>query len=621
MRRTTAILLLTLLCHTLAAQEVLLPLRHTAPSPTKNDTVLQLPFFDDFSNPDRSAALWHLGGTFINQGYAPLPPTVGMATLDAFDAQGRLYPTTTGQLFTGDTLLSRPIRLDSVFSPYARPLSPSDSIYFSLFYLPGGGYGNMWERIGDTPEPQDSLILEFYNPTTQSWERVWSTPGCSADTLFARTGSYWQFLHIPIRQSQYLQPGFQFRLYNLCSLNNNNKNGLLSNADQWNIDYVSINAGRRINDTAARDIAFVDPAPSLLKNYQAMPARQFTPDELRDSLPLVITNLFSEELATTYGYTLTDNNGQILATYNGGMENAPVYWHGHTYQTSAAHSLPPLNVNLPVGTTHQPSSYTIVHTLREGVNGDLHTQNDTIARTQTFDNYYAYDDGTPENGYGLNSTNPNVKLAYRFHLNTEDTLTALLLYFNHTYADQNNAIRFYLTVWDDNNGHPGNIIYQDRERRKPLFEGFNRYVRYLLEEPLVCSGTIYIGLQQTSADYINLGFDRNNDASSHILYLTGSEWQTTILRGALMLRPAFGHRATLAIPSTQPAATQAFALQNRIAIDTRQAAILTIYNLKGQTVYQRSTPSGPCRTLTQPLPAGLYLVRFGNSAAQKIIIK
>ncbi len=621
MQRIVAILLLFLLGNTLAAQEVLLPLcRQHTPQP-KNDTLVELPFFDDFSSPAMSRSLWYLGGTFVNQGYAPLPPTIGMATLDAFDEEGDLYPTATGQLFTGDTLLSRPIRLDSLFHPYSRPISPSDSIYLSFFYLPGGGYGNMWERIGDTPEKQDSLILEFFNPTDSCWERVWSTRGYPADTLFAHTGSYWQFRDIPIRDPQYLKAGFQFRFYNLCSLDNNNKPGLLSNADQWNIDYISLNVGRHKADTASRDVAFVNPAPSLLRNYQAMPARQFTPSDMRDSLPLTITNRFTEELATTYIYTVYDNNGQTLTTYNGGLENTPVYWRNHSYQTAAAHAMPPLDLTLPVATDHQPTSYTVVHGLREGVSGDNHPQNDTIVFTQIFDNYYAYDDGTPENGYGLNSTSPDVRLACRFTLNTEDTLTALHLYFNRAYANGNNNIRFYITVWDDNNGHPGNIIYRDCDRRSPLFEGFNRYVRYLLEEPLICSGTIYVGLQQTSADYINLGFDRNNDASAHIFYLTGTEWQNTILRGSLMLRPAFGHSATLATIQPEQTNNRIHVQDNRIVVETHQSAPITIYNIKGQPIHLSRTPDGPSQTITQPLPSGLYLVRIGIDPAQKIIIE
>ena len=620
MKHIASILLLLLCSSALVAQEALSTLcRPEMPERKGNDSVLVLPFFDDFSIATRSTNQWHLGGAFVNQGYAPLPPTIGMATLDAFKADGTLYPTAASQLFTGDTLTSRPIRLDSLFQPYTRPLSAGDSVYLSFFYLPGGGYGNMWERIGDTPENQDSLILEFYAPAQHQWKRVWVTPGIPADTLFARTNSYWQFVDIPLLDTQYFHSGFQFRFCNLCSLDNINKNGILSNADQWNIDYVYLSQSRHYRDTATRDIAFVKPAPSMLKHYQSMPARQFTPSDMADSLPLTITNRFTEEFGTDYGYRIYDSHNLPLHTYDGGYENTPVYWSAHAYQTSPAHARPPLGYTLPVP-SDSPSSFTIVHGLREGVSGDPYTQNDTISFTQTFDNYYAYDDGTPENGYGLTSTTPDVRLACRFTLNTEDTLTALHLYFNHTLADQNSSIRFYITVWDDADGHPGNIIYQDQDRRRPLFNGFNQYVRYTLEQPLVCSGTIYIGLEQTSADFINLGFDRNNDASQHILYLTSSEWQTSILRGSLMLRPAFGQRATLAIgPQTDKTFT-AFRQGNCIVVRTTAPAPITIYNIMGQKVFESSSQHTSTQCTTHPLPAGLYLVRVGNSPAHKIAI-
>ncbi|MBO4600578.1 MAG: hypothetical protein J5641_07550, partial [Bacteroidales bacterium] len=531
----------------MSAQEVLLPVKYQPlPGMKEGGERLTLPFFDDFSSMRITQRNWQLGGTFINEGYAPLPPTRGMATLDAFDADGCLYPTTTEQLFSCDTLTSMPIRLDSIFEPYQRPLAAEDSIYLSFFYLPGGGYGNMWERIGDCPESADSLVLEFFDAENNTWDRIWSSSGCPADTLFARTGSYWQFQDICITESKYLHKDFRFRFRNYCSLSNLNKTGIISNADQWNIDYVLINAGRTLGDKTSRDVAFVMPAPSMLEHYQAMPARQFTATEMAENVPLTITNLFAEELATDYRYHVYNEQGVEVYAYDGGYENIPVFWRGLQYQTSPAHAYPPVGYTFAVA-DDEPRTYTVVHHVRDGVSGDIHTQNDSATFLQVFDNYYAYDDGVPENGYGLTSTSSHVKIAYRFRLNVEDTLTALYMYFNRTLRDENADIRFAITVWDDADGVPGNIIYQDANRRKPLFEGFNQYVRYLLEEPVVCNGTIYVGFEQYSPDYINLGFDRNHDASTEILYLSSTSWQTSILRGALMMRPYFGHRATLAV--------------------------------------------------------------------------
>lgn len=600
------------------AQEALLPVRHAAvPADKEVSDRLTLPFFDDFSSPILSGGLWQLGGTFVNDGYAPLPPTRGMATLDAFDSEGRLYPTTTEQLFACDTLTSLPIRLDSVFVPYPRALKAEDSVYLSFFYLPGGGYGNMWERIGDTPEGVDSLVLEFYDATNDEWQRVWSVAGCSADTLYAHTGRYWQFCDVCIAEQRYLNANFRFRFRNYCSLTNLNKLGMISNADQWNVDYVLLNAGRHSGDTTSRDVAFVRPASSMLRHYQAMPANQFVASEMADHVQLTIANLFSEELATDFHYYVYDERGVEVYNYDGGYENIPVYWRGLQYQTSSAHAQPPVGYTFPVA-GQESASFTVVHHVREGVSGDVHKENDSAVFVQVFDNYYAYDDGTPENGYGITSTSSRVKIAYRFRLNVEDTLTAVYMYFNRTLNDESGDIRFAITVWDDADGLPGNIIYQDATRRRPQFEGFNRYVRYVLEEPLVCGGTIYVGVEQYSPDYINLGFDRNNDASNEILYLTGTNWQTSILRGALMIRPYFGQRATLDIPQmAESRSFNAYSVGATLFVESDVPQPIQIFNALGIRVFG---PRATAYLRLADLPKGLYLVKVGTQKAQKVIV-
>jgi len=620
MRRSILIIGLILASLTLSAQEVLMPLKHQLPMQRKSAEALTLPLFDDFSDTTLSFQQWDLGGANVNQGFAPLPPTIGMVTLDAFDAEGNLYPTAVSQFFGGDTLASLPIRLDSIFNPYPRALAPGDSVYLSFFYVPGGGYGNMWERLGDIPESGDSLILEFYVPSEDTWRHMWSIEGCEADSLYAHTGTYWQFVNLLIEEPVFFQDGFRFRFRNYCSLDNATKKGLLSNADQWNIDYVLLKADRNRMDSTSRDVAFVNPASSMLKNYQAMPAKQYISAEMKDSLGVTITNLYSEELACNYGYRILDEDGVDVHTYNGGFENAPVYWRGYQYQSSHAHAKPVLNYDFPEG-MEAPTTYTVVHGVREGVSGDNYRQNDTIRFTQVFDNYYAYDDGTPENGYGISSTSSRVSLACQFHLNVEDTLTALSLYFNRTLNDENEDIRFYITVWDDVDGRPGNIIYQDQERRKPLFRGFNQYVRYDLEEPVVCNGTVYVGFSQTTADFINLGFDRNNDASEHIFFLTSASWQTSILRGALMLRPYFGHLEPLSIDSrVDDSRTHVYSNQSRIIIRTDQRGPIAVFDVMGRVVYSEVNSQPEATIATHLLSRGVYLVKVGALPAKKVVV-
>ena len=527
-------------------QEVLLPaswaVRQTVMPAPKSDNALGLPFFDDFSDymGAPSPALWDCGGALVNRGFGPLAPTVGVLTLDALDGEGRLYEQAAASLFPADTAMSLPIRLDT--------LAAADSVVLSFYYLPGGGSGNLWERVGDTPESGDSLFLEFYAAADSQWHTVWCRGGVSVDSLVAQTGRSWQYVAIAIEDSIYFDSTFRFRFRNYCSIEDNGKVGMAGGGDQWNIDYVVMDRGRTASATPVfRDVAFVEDAPSMLAHYYAMPARQFRAAEMAATLHTTIANLYSSALATQYGYAVVDEQGDTLYRYDGGYENAPPFLPEGVYQTAAAHAAPAVGYTFEQSS--EPRQYTVVHTVREGVGGDGWQQNDTVRFSQVFDNYYAYDDGSAENGYGLTSTASRVYLAYRFDLNEEDTLTAVDMMFNPTLDGGNEAIQFYLTVWRAEAGVPGTVLYRDDARRRPETGAYGRYV---LEQPAVVDGSVFVGFEQVGNNYINIGFDRNTNSSDRIYYLTSTTWQQSILSGSLLLRPCFGQRATEGIARLSP---------------------------------------------------------------------
>ncbi len=616
-------------CPLMQAQEYLVPLQNRPHeyvlSKSGDSTTLQLPFADDFSNysgiPDIHR--WHGQQCFVNDGYGALPPTIGMATLDALDAHGELYASASTSIFSADTLTSLFVRLDSVLSPYAHMLTPGDSVCLSFYYLPGGGYGNMWERLGDAPEEQDSLILEFYCASENRWILVWSVGGVSSDTLQAQTGTRWQYVCIPIKDSRYFNDKFQFRFRNYCSMDANPKTGIVGNSDQWNIDYILLDKGRSSTTPSFRDVAFVDRAPSMLRRYQAMPYKQFRSDEMKDTIGITITNLYNQSLTTHYGYSISDEQGNTISDYNGGYENAPVFLPNHTYQTHLAHARPPINFSYPVGDS--PCTFKTIHIVTEGVAGDSHTENDTISFSQIFDNYYAYDDGVAENGYGLTANGSRMYIAYQFTLNEADTLTAIDLYFNSTRNNENIGIQFYLCIWSDDNGKPGTLLYKDTQRQRTVFQGLNQYIRYTLSLPTVVEGTIYVGIEQIGTDYINLGFDRNNDARQHIFAMTSGQWQQSILKGALMIRPCFGQSALLAInqakhnmdvrvyPST---AHEVIHLQLQEC--SPEYVTLQIFDMHGRQVYQSSYTENISLT---GLSQGMYLLHVIDTKHSQHITK
>jgi hypothetical protein len=620
------------------AQEVLLPIygnpvverlakRHRSRAKSAQQP-LTLPFFDDFSNyggyPDSNR--WADNQAFVNADYAVFPPTVGVATLDAIDACGNLHRGIGQTPTPGDTLTSLPIRLDSLFSPYARALTAADSIYFSFYFQPGGGYGNMWERVGVAPEAGDSLILEFFNSVSGVWDKVWSTDGFSLDTLHARDGGFFRYVAIPIIQDVYLKSGFKFRFRNYVSVNNVTKPGLSGNCDMWNIDYVYLDYSRTHAPTF-RDIAFVNKATSMLKQYTAMPTRQFRNSCLKDSLQNTITNLYSQQLVSRYEYKIYDGNNSVIGSYTGGSENVPAYLPNHQYQSAAVHARPPLNDTLPT-MTNPRNVFRIVHVVTEGYTGDNHPQNDTVVFEQVFDNYFAYDDGIPENGYGLSTDNSRCSLAYGFNLSTSDSLTAIDMYFNRTYNNGNAGIPFYLCVWNDNGGKPGSVLYKSSQYAYPRFDSLNQYCRYTLERPVVVNGKIYIGFEQHSSNYINLGFDRSNNSADNIYYYTSGYWQRSILAGSLMMRPYFGQSAVLGISEAQLSQNAVNLYPNpckdflRLDYDetdvTLSSSTIEVYDMCGKLLKRQAVEK---QMNVSDLRSGVYLLRITADDGQPIVNK
>jgi hypothetical protein len=117
------------------------------------------------------------------------------------------------------------------------------------------------------------------------------------------------------------------------------------------------------------------------------------------------------------------------------------------------------------------------------------------------------------------------------------------MFFNKTLTGANEQF-FYLAVWKDLNGKPGELIYL-KERVKPVFEdSLYRFHTYYIDTalPLQSASPFYIGWIQTTTHNLNVGFDAYNDASSHIFYNTTGIWDKSSYTGALMIRPVLGKK-------------------------------------------------------------------------------
>lgn len=621
MRMPRLIILLCILLPTCVwGQDLVAPLQYGSPTPRpavkSTPAAVTLPFFDDFARDGATprADRWQHGGATVSAAGALLPPTVGVACLDAISATGDLYSTSLST-FPADTLCSLPLRLDG--------FAPADSVVLSFYYLPGGGGAEPWARVGNTPEEGDSLMLDFFRPTDSVWVNVWATPGISVDSLVSRTGTRWQYVALHIADSAFLDSAFAFRFRNFCSAEVTTKPGRAGNSDFWYIDYVLVDSHRdTLHPPRFRDVAFVQPAPSMLAHYRTMPARQYRPTDMASSLAMTITNLYSSDLASRYSYSVADSNGVPLWQYNGGYENAPAYLPAMQYQQVDAHAQPPVNGSFPLMT--EPTTYLVTHVVREGASGDAFGDNDTVRFLQHFDNYYAYDDGTPDDGYGLTSTASQLFLAYRFDLHQLDTLTAVDLLFNRTTDGENLGVAFRICLWAaDDAGLPGELLYRDAAARHPSADHLGRWQRCRLDAPAIVEERVFVGFEQEGNTFINLGFDRSYNSSDRIFYLTDDHWQQSIHAGSLLLRPYFGSEALVAIDEPATPATTLRLWPNpansMLFIDgLPHDALLVLYNIHGRPV----ASSRGAQIDVAALPAGIYIARVMGSIAapQKVLI-
>ena len=566
-----------------------------------SDTI-SLPFFDDFSElgvyPDQK--LWSDSFVYINSTFPVNPISIGVATFDALDQKGELYPDAINPSFTADKLTSQPIKLN-----YHRP---ADSIYLSFYYQPGG--------LGQQPGINDSLLLYFYTPwDTSKWRLIWFSLGDSAQFIKADSVPPFKLVMIPITDTAFLYSGFRFQFRNIASINFNLNTGEDRNGDNWNIDYVYLNKNRTYDDTIFRDVAVTNSINSLLNNYESMPWKHF-----------IAPNVYTMEWGGT-AYLPIRNNGDTAENVGYRYYITDTLAHTPIYKDLYGNKkVPPYDTTSFIEDrftaffNEDPDSgiFEVKAALTTAAN-DFCKINDTTVYYQTFLNYYAYDDGSAELGYGFVGEGiETAQLAYRFYSYETDTLQAIDMYFNPSLKETNDPDSdFTLAVWNDNSGRPDSLLYF-QEGVTP--KNNNRYDHYFLNPPIIVSDTFYVGWQQVNNRFLNVGFDRNRIHNDKIFYnLTGltSDWTNSSFKGSLMIRPVLGSKkdmGPLAINQTSinkltvypnPASSYINIMIPGTFSESRKN--LVIFDMSGKTVYSKNDFSD--RYDISILKPGIYMLR------------
>lgn len=553
----------------------------------RTSLTVSLPFLDDFSYNSYfpNNLLWEDSAVFINRSYPINPVTIGVATFDGLDANGMAYDisaSTQGE--RADSLTSKAIDLSAVDSAYL------------LFYYQAEG-------LGDNPQTEDSLVLEFLSGVDTLglpvWQHIWSISGQSTQEF--------QKMEFNIKGANYLHSGFRFRFRNYATLS--------GNYDHWHIDYVKVDEYVSGVIPDLNDVAFVYENPQLLKRYREMPWVQFVnyeSAEMADSIDALIRNN-EAGISVDYRYNVFENNLLIDSfPYIGtGWRN---YDSIQDYSIIGNYSHYPIVLiddSKFISSQVDTAIFKMQHIIKTTPNDNKN--NDTLSHFQKFNSNYAYDDGVAEFAYGINVQ--GAKMAYQFHLNKADSLRIIQIYFA---PMQNNIsnIPFHLVVWNDNNGVPGNILYRDTVY--PVYEDRVKFHNYYLDSIIGLDDIFYVGIEQTTNDMLNVGLDRNSPANTYMFYNAGGGWNYSQFPGAWMIRPVL--RSTPIISSVNDETTQdgiqifpnPFSDFTTILIDNSAKNLILLFDISGRLISKFRVNKKSFQLSKNNLKSGVYILQVQN---------
>lgn len=544
-------------------------------------------FFAPLSNPE---LYWLDKEAFHNYTMAKDPWTLGVVTFDGLDEKGYPYAFGTTTSGVADHLTCKPINMSG--------FNAGDSIYLSFLFQSQG--------LCDPPEAGDSLILEFYETGIGQWNEIWRGGG-TAVTDF-KVG------HIRIDSAIYFTNAFQFRFKNI--------GGLSGSLDHYHLDYVHLRPLSGYQDTLFKDFAFVYPINTLLKTYTSVPWDHYKNNfsgKMADSAEVVVRN----------GSNIAENNslsGSVEISYTGLPE-------GSFVMTGSDLSNGALNY-APLTTYYSYHDFSTGYHFDETKPGDEEafdilgiaaaqypnfTANDSTTSQQVFSNYYSYDDGSAELAYG--PTGIQSRLAIRYDAYEADSVLGMMIHFVPSVNDVSNKL-FLLTIWDDNAGEPGNVIYEDDVffPRQPKYQyDRNVFTYYFLKDTMkVAVGqTFYVGWRQFDADRLNVGLDMNiaNNDKTYYSIDGGNNWIQSGFLGSVMIRPIFSTAldVTLGIEekvSSNSAIVYPNPAENIVNIETNGFEFdnVEVYNLQGQFMLSSTEP----RIDMSEFATGMYILRIAG---------
>ncbi len=580
-----------------------------------------LPIVDDFSHtgPAPDSNLWLDQDVFINQTLAYQPLSIGIATFDGLDGQGAPYP-------------GGPAFADALTSAFVDLSSTGEPIYLSFYIQPKG--------LGLIPKERDSLVVDFKNPN-QTWTRVWAHEGLPDGFAAGKNPPPFAYHRIEITPP-FLHEAFQFRFRNKA------KNEGLQ--ELWHVDYVRL-GNNDITREVFRDIAFSRPPKPVLDPYTSMPSSHFIPEETRRN---VISSLYNFDQ-----FNVGMNDPTITVSHQGAILMSRTFIEPVSKWTLEPGAITfDFDLNDGGSMNYETLQDGLVDIIQPGDNYQISTQltfsrgdeiigaqrNNTVTRVTSFDNYFAYDDGTAESAIIDRGTgSQRTTIAIEFHANTDDRLQGVQFMFPHIEGDISSQ-RFNLMVWIDSLDEEPEYMLTSVKPYYPdqFFDTLQGYTTYALRDTndektflAIPSGKFYIGYEQVdlSGVKISVGFDLNSSDGTDFFYFNvGDGWNLVgnsgVLRqGALMLRPVMGNEPVIptSIGETPISQVQIFPNPSSGLVHLQPSLSnpanwrLSVFDMSGRIIVSRKFTS--TLDLTAHPPGPYFLLLRNHISGQQIFSK
>lgn len=582
----------------------------------ENNTLLTPPLIDDFSyeGPYPDKGMWLDADVYVNTDFSTNPVSVGMATFDGLDKNGK---------------------------PYGGGFGTSDRLTSTYINLEGGGdmYLSFWAQqqgLGDRPEDDDSMQLHFKKDDGEWIDTILVLDGVASTVPLNETPG-WQFYSVQL-DDDFLHDDFQFRFVNLSS-----RTGAL---DIWNLDYIRL--ADNANNMIVNDIALVNPPSNILKNYTSMPWEHFEENQAAE--------VVDELKATLYNHTLDNqsiNDSEVNIVGKNLRNDVEVELLSASLEElainvpTAEYAFTDIAVNLSLVDPSFVGEDSLEFITTYSIDSlSAISRNDTVRRSTIFDNYFAHDDGTAEsNIVAQNFANQSVEIAVQFTANVEDSLRAIQVHIPHIIGNINSQLlNFKVWVGGDMPGDTANyeMLFVRPEYlsdyRGDSLQGYTTYpwVNELgkAEAIYLPPGNFFIGWEQAvpcqGTSCVPMGYDKNTPEAARFNFRrrNNDDWEpfpVAVPDGAVMLRPVVGDftpgptDVDNIVKTEHPIKIFPNPASDRIQLQLLEGNYkdyqVSIFNNTGQLIRQL--------TMTEELDiadyqSGIYFLKIANLHAQTI---